>query len=798
MASPYQLAFSLHGHSSDVRCIHAPSPGVPLLLSGSRDGSAILWGPSASGKEWDVKLRVEAPEQKYVSCVGMVKYQGEAFLLVGSSSGILSTYILPSATTPPPPGDALPEPYHLLIEHKQNLCSMDTSPGGLIATGSWDQTAVVWKDFKKVVKIENHTQSVWSIKFVGEDRLLTGAADKSIILHSIDVTNGTSFPLQTFTGHTAPVRGLSISPGGKGFWSCANDSLVNFYTFDRPAPVRSLSGHTSFVYSVSALPGGGAISAGEDGTLRVWSDTELVQTIAHPCNSLWSCAVVSGPTGDVYIASAANDTTIRFFIKVEALKAPQAERDAFDKEVGGRQLDKSQVGDVKRSDLPGIEALGREGKKDGQVLMIKNNDVVEAYQWQAATSTWQQIGQVVDAIGSGRKQLYEGKEYDYVFDVDVSEGMPPLKLPYNASENPWMAAQRFLGKHELPMTYADQVVQFIEKNTAGVQLGTGNEPSTSYVDPYTGSSRYTGSSSTSGSSTGGGDPFTGGSAYSTTPSTATTKKSKGILPVTTYLSFKQMNPSAAKTKLSQLNEELKKSRPELVFTEADQRNLNEVFALLSLPSVALPDPQASDPGERYVPKAYVELMMRWPEDLRFPLIDIARCLAAVSPIFGHIPPSTFLTACAWSDPWQSVKSRETNTLLSLRGIANMFNTANGRASLVKDAEEILGKLRERKWEEVGNRKLPLATIALNYSILSLSSSIPTEPLISLISYILLSESEDSEVLYRSGVALGNVLTSSVSQHIRDQLAGALGSLDEKAKIKGEKRLVDLVEEVKSL
>jgi len=54
-------------------------------------------------------------------------------------------------------------------------------------------------------------------------------------------------------------------------------------------------------------------------------------------------------------------------------------------------------------------------------------------QWTSSTKTWQQIGQVVDAIGQGRKQLYEGKEYDYVFDVDVSEGMPPLKLPYNVS-----------------------------------------------------------------------------------------------------------------------------------------------------------------------------------------------------------------------------------------------------------------------------------------------------------------------------------------------------------------------------
>lgn len=29
--------------------------------------------------------------------------------------------------------------------------------------------------------------------------------------------------------------------------------------------------------------------------------------------------------------------------------------------------------------------------------------------------------------------MYQGKEWDYVFDVDVQDGVPPLKLPYNAS-----------------------------------------------------------------------------------------------------------------------------------------------------------------------------------------------------------------------------------------------------------------------------------------------------------------------------------------------------------------------------
>lgn len=50
-------------------------------------------------------------------------------------------------------------------------------------------------------------------------------------------------------------------------------------------------------------------------------------------------------------------------------------------------------------------------------------------------------------------------------------------------ENPYGAAQRFLQSNNLPLTYIDEVVKFIEKNTAGVNIGVGGEE---YVDPYTG------------------------------------------------------------------------------------------------------------------------------------------------------------------------------------------------------------------------------------------------------------------------------------------------------------------------
>lgn len=76
------------------------------------------------------------------------------------------------------------------------------------------------------------------------------------------------------------------------------------------------------------------------------------------------------------------------------------------------------------------------GKKEGQVIMVKSGDKVGAYQWASASTTWQQIGEVTDAVGSGRKQIYQGVEYDYVFDVDIAENMPPLKLPYNATGKP--------------------------------------------------------------------------------------------------------------------------------------------------------------------------------------------------------------------------------------------------------------------------------------------------------------------------------------------------------------------------
>lgn len=199
MAKQYQLAFTLHGHSSDVRNLCVPNTKESVLLSASRDGSAIAWGPGSTSKDWDAKVRAEELERRFVSCVTAVTNGGQrklqipsseadvaGYMVTGSSSGMLSTYPLPPLESQDATLDAPTlEPQHTVIEHRKNLCCIDASANGLLVSGSWDNTAIVWRDFKKAVHIEGHQQAVWAVRFVGEDRVLTGKL--SIWLSGVDM-----------------------------------------------------------------------------------------------------------------------------------------------------------------------------------------------------------------------------------------------------------------------------------------------------------------------------------------------------------------------------------------------------------------------------------------------------------------------------------------------------------------------------------------------------------------------------------------------------------------------------------
>ncbi|KAK4703285.1 phospholipase A-2-activating protein, partial [Phenoliferia sp. Uapishka_3] len=765
--SPFRLSSTLAGHAADVRSI-ASSPAGPVLFSSSRDGTARSWyqgGMQEDGKAgglWSEGVAFTGQHDGFVNAVEWIKGDGQGSLATAGQDKLINIWPLPSSFAP---SDEPLTPSNTLIGHEGNVCSLNASSDGTtLVSGSWDKTAKVWRtsDFQLDYTLEGHEQAVWAVLALdgNEKLILTGAADNLVKLWRGPKVE------KTFKGHTQAVRALAKLDSSVGdgslFASAGNDGTIRLWSLLTGESVHVLNGHDSFVYSLSPVPasaGGGLISGGEDRTMRVWraADGECEQTIVVPAISVelyavWTVNCLSN--GD--IAAGSSDGLVRIFTRDDDRVADAETLASYDKEVANTALNPSQVGDVKKNDLPGPEALDNDGKKEGQVIMVKTSSgSVEAHQWSSASRSWQKIGEVVDAVGNSRKQLYMGEEYDFVFDVDFSDGVQPLKLPYNVTDNPYETAQKFLFRHELPAEYIDQVVAHIEANTGGVALGTAG--GSDFVDPYTGASRYTGGgvgsrpAAGSGSTGFSGDPYTGGG-RSASAAAAKTK----LLPHKTFLTFPQANLPALRAKLGQLNDQLlaDPSQSTLALSASEVSALDSLIAFLVIAtSTKAEKPQRLGETE----SAVVIKLLQWPVALQFPGLDLTRLLCQFSPLPDSIP--SLLEAAQSSSG--STKEVETNTMLAFRALANLFACPAGKSLAVDEAAEILDTLKRRGLAGISkNGKIALATIALNYSIIAVQASLgatEASTLLDLITELL--NDNDGEVVYRSLIALGNVLLS---------------------------------------
>lgn len=77
----------------------------------------------------------------------------------------------------------------------------------------------------------------------------------------------------------------------------------------------------------------------------------------HPAISVW--AVSTLPNGD--IVSGCSDGVVRVFSDSESRWASRGDLKAYEEKVASQALPAQQVGDVKKSDLPGPEVLTKPG-----------------------------------------------------------------------------------------------------------------------------------------------------------------------------------------------------------------------------------------------------------------------------------------------------------------------------------------------------------------------------------------------------------------------------------------------------
>ena len=83
-------------------------------------------------------------------------------------------------------------------------------------------------------------------------------------------------------------------------------------------------------------------------------------------------------------------------------------------------------------------ALHIPGKVDGKTIMVREDGKVMCYCWSASKMQWEAVGEVIGGTGgtntSSGKVLYQGKEYDYVFSVELDEGNALLnKVHYEST-----------------------------------------------------------------------------------------------------------------------------------------------------------------------------------------------------------------------------------------------------------------------------------------------------------------------------------------------------------------------------
>lgn len=451
--SQYRLSATLKGHSQDVKDLAVIDNEKVATVS--RDGTVRIWNRAESGK-WEDSTIYTSPEFLNSICYDkknqVVFYAGKEALVNGHS-------IFASL------GEST-EPLYTLVGHESNVCALDLTEDELISC-SWDKTAKVWSNGVCKYTLTGHDAPVWDAKILPGNRnhFITVSADRVIRLWENDSI------LKEFNGiHSDVIRHVEIlNDEGTLFATCSNDGTIKIFDFNGTVE-KTLEGHESFVYQIKFnKETNELISCGEDRSLRVWDLTtgEVKQVLRLPSISLWCCDFL--PNGDIVVGGS--DNLLRVFTVDPSRLAPKDEIESLQKEVEATALNSSTM-DFDESKLSPYEILQTQGKKEGQLVVVKApTGVIEAHQF--SNGSWTKVGDVVgsSSAGSDKKVEYEGKMYDYVFDVDIEDGKPPLKLALNVSDNPYDVADKFIMKYELPSSYKDQIVQFIITNASGVTIG---------------------------------------------------------------------------------------------------------------------------------------------------------------------------------------------------------------------------------------------------------------------------------------------------------------------------------------
>ncbi|KAJ7560244.1 hypothetical protein O6H91_04G119700 [Diphasiastrum complanatum] len=456
----YKLSSQLLGHTEDVRgiCIC----GDVGIATGSRDRTIRVWYHNGEGKKDFVLAKTLVGHTSFVGSVAWIP-SNEEFPSGGLVSGGMDTSVMVWNLE-------IAQAIQTLHGHALQVTSVIIDEHGDIFSASVDSTVRKWRRGQIIDVLQGHEGPVQAILKLPFGEIVTGSSDSTIKIWKEGKC------IKTLRGHSDTVRGLALMPN-VGFLSASHDGSIKLWS-GTGEQLLEMIGHTAIVYCVSAHTSGDVASGSEDGFVKIWRDGLCSQSIEHP-GCVWDVKFL--PNGD--LVTACSDGVARVWTVDAERYASAEELEAFESSLIARKNQRKTVGGVSVSDLPGLEALQQPGINEGQTKIVREGDTAVAYSWNKKDFKWEKIGELVDGPeDSITGKVLNGVTYDHVFDVDIGDGEPTRKLPYNNGQNPYDVADRWLLNENLPLVYRQQVVDFITQNT-GQRLP---QLDSTFVDPYTG------------------------------------------------------------------------------------------------------------------------------------------------------------------------------------------------------------------------------------------------------------------------------------------------------------------------